>query len=50
MWNFELVRLEERYLVVPAIEAMIAKIAIVAIIAILATVAIVGALDYAKII
>lgn len=44
MWNFELGRREERYLVVPAIEAMIAKIAI------LATVAIIGALDYAKII
>ena len=35
MWNFELGRREERYLVI---------------IAILATVAIVGALDYAKII
>lgn len=41
MWNFELGRREERYLAIPAIEAMIAKIAIVAII---------GALDYAKII
>ena len=50
MWNFELGRREERYLVIPAIEAIFSFLATVATVAIIAIVAIIGALDYAKII